>query len=72
MRFPELLMLDGRPVTSEERCQAEAQYTIGSLQAAGVIVPPEYIDSNGLSIENNSNDLSNSGNKVYKVYPKFL
>ena len=24
MRFPMLTMLDGRPVTSEERCQAEA------------------------------------------------
>ena len=40
MRFPLLQMLDGQPVSSEERSQAEAQYTIGSLQAAESSFPP--------------------------------
>ena len=64
MRFPMLTMLDGRPVTSEERCQAEAQYTIGSLQAAGIFVPTEYFDSNSLSADPSTVVDTAYGNKV--------
>ena len=63
MRFPLLQMLDGQPVSSEERSQAEAQYTIGSLQAAGIFVPAEYAD-NPLSLDNSGLDNHNVGGRV--------
>ncbi len=64
MRFPLLQMLDGLPVSSEERSQAEAQYTIGSLQAAGIFVPSEYAGmDNPLSLESSGLEPGN-GNRV--------
>ncbi|UPR04217.1 leucine-rich repeat domain-contataining protein [Chloropicon primus] len=64
MRFPLLQMLDGRPVSSEERAQAEAQYTIGSLQAAGIFVPSEYADNGSLSLDNSGLEHANVGGRV--------
>ena len=60
MRFPLLQMLDGRPVSSEERSQAEAQYTLGSLQAAGIFVPSEYMEGN-LSLESSTLEQASNG-----------
>ena len=63
MRFPLLQMLDGRPVSSEERLVAEQTYTIGSLQAAGIFVPSEYVD-NALSLESSAPDYQNNGGRI--------